>query len=84
MITYILLQVLISLVGTILFFLPNVTTLPFGMDDVLASGVGGVKAFIAVCPPLGILISAGLAYMSFRLVLLGVKVVLGHRAPVHN
>lgn len=84
MITYVILQVLISLVGGLLSWLPTITVLPFGIDGYLSTGIGYFRGLFGVFPFLSTILTVALAYLSFRLVLQGAKVVLGHRAPHHN
>lgn len=59
----------------------SVDVLPFGMDAILVSAVGSFKAFIHIFPPAQIVFNAFMIYISFRFVLLVMKLILGSRAP---
>jgi len=43
-------HIIISIVDAITFFLPDVTELPFGMQEVLEFVVGAIKGFVTVFP----------------------------------
>jgi len=72
-----------NFLGIIFSFLPNVDTLPYGIDAVITNGIGYYKYFASYFPPLTTVLTVGSIYISFRLALLFLKVFLGHRAPHH-
>lgn len=84
MITYIILAGFISLIGGVLAFLPVVTTLPFGIDDALSTTMGYWNTFANFLPPLAFLFQMTLWYLGFRVILMGLKLILGHRAPISH
>jgi len=84
MIIQLLLQILISGLNVIFGWLPDASTLPFGIDEILVDGVGQFKALMALIPPLETVFTAFMIYLSFRLGLILLKVFLGNRTPQHD
>jgi len=84
MITQFLFTIIITIFGAITQFLPDVTTLPFGMDELLISSTGYFKGFMGIFPPLQVVFGAFMIYLSFRLLLILLRVFLGGRTPHHN
>lgn len=58
---------LISLFNALTSIFPTVTALPFGIDDILVTGMGYVVFIISVFPPLGIMLNGLIFYWSFKL-----------------
>lgn len=84
MITFLLLDALINVVSALLSWLPVVTSLPFGLDGYLSTGIGFFRDIFSVFPFLSTVLTVALAYLGFRLSLMGVKAVMGNRTPSHN
>jgi len=61
-------------------FLPVVDTLPLGMDSVLSTAVGYFRGLMSIFPPLEVVFTAFLIYVSFRvsLILLNVFKIYHH------
>jgi len=84
MIWYAMIQTAIAFIGAFFAWLPNVNTLPWGIDGFLLTSISLVRRIGEVFPPIGILISFFLIYMGWRLTLLVVKLILGSRSPIHD
>lgn len=52
MILYLILTLIIGVVGIVLNVFPTVTELPFGVDSVMVTFVGTIKALLLIFPPL--------------------------------
>jgi len=61
-----LLGLIVSLAGMI----PQVTELPFGIDEVLTTGVGYVKYLGVVIPPIAIMYGGFQVILNFKVVML--------------
>lgn len=82
MITALLLQTLVEIVNAIFSSFGDVVTeLPFGVDAPLVTAFGYVHAFIQALPLFQTPFILILAYYSFKITLLGLKLLLGSRAP---
>lgn len=75
-------------IGTMLsaFFswLPQINTLPFGMDAVLSTAVGYYNYFASMNWPVVYPMQCAMIYLSFELTLLVIRVFLGSRTPIHT
>lgn len=56
-------------------WLPQVTVLPLGMDTALSTATGYFRSFMAVFPPLTVVFTAFIWYLSFRIMLLTLKLL---------
>lgn len=72
MLIQLLLISLISILNALTWVLPTVTTLPFGIDAILTTGMGYFVFIAAVFPPLAAIMSGFLFYFGFKL---GLKLV---------
>lgn len=61
------LQLIVSFLAMLLSRFPTITTLPFGIDEILVTGVGGYRALAVIFPPLDIVLTAFLIYLGFRI-----------------
>lgn len=75
MIWYWMLLAVGSLLNIMFSFLPRVTELPWGVETWLVNGVHMFNAFKDIFPPLGVLFTAFLAYLSFRVTLLTLRLL---------
>lgn len=67
MITQSIFSTMFSLFALLFNRLPQVTILPWGVDEILVQAVGSFKAFMAVFPPMQIVFNAFIIYISFRI-----------------
>jgi len=81
-------QILLSVISAFLYvifgWLPTITELPFGIDAVFVTAFGWLRYLITVAWPIQVILNCVLYYLSFRLLLLIVKVFLGSRTPHHD
>lgn len=77
-------NVIMNFFKVILGWLPIVTELPFGMDEIFVDAVGMFKSAMALFPPLQVVFTAFMVYLSFRLALIVLRLFIGHRAPSHD
>lgn len=89
MISQAIFSLLILVLGAVFGLLPDATTLPtwggVNLDTIFSNGFGYVRYLATIFPPLTVIISAASIYLGFRLILIIVKLVLGHRSPqVHQ
>jgi len=52
-----------------------ISELPWGIDSVLVSAVGGYKALAVFFPPLTVILTAFILYLSFRVILMVLKMI---------
>jgi len=57
------------------FGLSQITELPWGIDDVLTTGIGGYHALATYFPPLNVVMTAFIIYIGFRVVLMILRAV---------
>lgn len=81
MIFHFLLNIVVVLIGGLLFFLPEGSRLPFGIDEPMVTAAGWVHALMDVFWPMEIMLTVVLYYMLFRVSILVIKLFIGHRAP---
>lgn len=67
MLIQLLLVSLISLLNALTVILPTVVELPFGIDDILTTGMGYIVFIIGVFPPLGIMLNGLIFYWTFKI-----------------
>jgi hypothetical protein len=88
MITGYIVQVAVLLFTTAFSYLPDAKVLPtFGsvnLDALFMAGFGYVRFLASVFPPLTTIIECASIYITWRISLLVLKGILGHRTPVHN
>lgn len=73
MIWYYLLLFFGNLLAAVFSFLPVVETLPLGMDDALSNAMGYFGSFKSLFPPLAIVFTAFMWYLTFRITLVVLK-----------
>jgi len=78
-----LLQILVAFVNMLTLVIPQVSTLPFGMDDALIWITSLFNAFLVVFWPMQIVWTMFLWYLGYRAGLYVLKFFLGHRLPVN-
>ncbi len=66
MILQLVIVLILSAVAFPFAWLPDASVLPWGIDSILVSAVGGFKSMIVVFPPLGIVFQAFMIYLLFR------------------
>jgi len=64
-----------NLVNTVFSFLPRITELPLGMDSALSTAVGYFRTTMEIIPYLSTVFTAFLWYLSFRIVLLTLRLM---------
>lgn len=57
------------------FHLPIVSVLPFGIDPLLVSGMGNIRYIITAFPPLGIILTGFLFVLSWKLLVVVVRMI---------
>ena len=81
-----LLSVIANVLTVILSFLPAVTTLPniagYDIDTALTTGVGQAYQFANVVWPIWDVLLGALFLWTFHLLMLFVRLLIGHRSPV--
>lgn len=80
MLIQLLLTILINAINVLFFWLPSVTTLPFGIDGALTYIVQLYHGAMATLPYLEIVWTCFLYLLGFELLLVIMKVFLGSRA----
>lgn len=75
MITFYAFYSLFALLAVMFSILPQVSTLPFGLDDTMVQVVGYFNAISSLVPWLGVMFTAMLFYLNFRVVLMVAKVL---------
>lgn len=86
MIISLLINLVLLIFGSLFSFLPVVTALPtiggIDLDYYVRTGVGYFNFLASIFPPLTVVASAAIIYLTWKLVMLGLKLILGHRSPV--
>ncbi len=86
MIIAVLINIVLLIFSTLLGWLPDALVLPtsggVNLDTYIASGIGYFHGLVGVFPPLGVISSAAIIYLTWKLIVLALKVILGHRVPV--
>lgn len=72
----------VAFASIIFSWLPHVTTLPWGIDDFLVTTMGYWYAFLQVFWPLQIIWTFCIVYFTYRLSLIVLKFILGHRIAI--
>ena len=85
MLIMLLLNVIVIAIGGIFVWLPEVRTLPmiagYDIDSQLLLGMGYVNRFFETMWPLQIMWSGLLFLVAYYIIKMGVRFLLGHRAP---
>jgi len=85
MLIMLLLNVVVIALGGIFVWLPEVLVLPnivgYNIDGALITGMGYVNRVFEVLWPLAIMWAGFLYLMAYYIIKMGVKFLLGHRAP---
>jgi hypothetical protein len=80
-------NVIMAVFSLLLGWLPTIDKLPsligVNTDSVLSNGVSYFHRLILFFPPFQSILTASLFYLTFRIVMLLLKLVLGSRAPHH-
>lgn len=84
MITQILFTIIFSILGLFLNWLPLVTELPFGLDNLLQNMVGYYQSAMITVPYLEVVWECFLWIISFEIVLLIAKFAFGNRLPSNS
>lgn len=74
----------IAILNALTAFLPSVTTLPYGMDGYLIEAIGYWNSFIGIFPPFQDVFNAFCVYLGFRVTLMLLRLIFGHRAPASS
>jgi len=82
MIWYYILTFFGNMINATLSFLPEVTELPFGMDEILVNAVGYFRQFMSYFPPLQVMFTAFMIYISFRLLLVVLRLFKLYNNPI--
>jgi len=75
MIIQLLLSIVVNVLNILTAWLPTVDVLPLGMDTIVSTAFGYFKTFSSLFPPLLIVWTAFLWYMTFRIILLSLKLL---------
>lgn len=85
MIIAFLFNLIVLVIGAIFSILPEVSTLPsvggFDIDAALVAGIGQLNAFFTAFWPLSIMFQGFLVIMGYHALKIGIKFLIGHRAP---
>ncbi len=85
MIANIFLNIVVLIIGAIFSWLPVVTSLPtingFDIDSALVTGIGQLNTFLNTFWPIKYMIVGALTIFSYYILKMGLKFILGHRAP---
>jgi hypothetical protein len=85
MIINLLIDLVIYILGALLFLLPDVTKFPsimgFDIDTALVSGIGQLQTFMLAFWPLKIMFGGFLFLMGYYALKIGLRFIIGHRAP---
>lgn len=84
MITQYIFSFIIAVFSVIFGWLPEVTTLPLGIDSALVTLFGWLRSLVENVWPIQIILTCLLWYLSFRIGLMVLKFFIGHRAPKHD
>lgn len=84
MIIQLLIIALVSMVNALTSVFPLVTQIPFGIDDILTTGMGYIVFISGVIPPLGIMLNGFLFYYTFKLSLKLVAMIPIIRGLLHK
>ena len=88
MLIQLLIKVFIGMITVVFGWLPAGSTLPtFGtinLDTIFSTGFGYFHFLAGIFPPLTTVATAASIYLGWRLVLIVVKLILGHRTPAVN
>lgn len=87
MITQAIFNVIFSLIGILLAWLPSINTFPeilsVDVDELLVNGVAYFTRLSEIFPPFNSILIAATTYISFKIIMVLLKVVLGSRVPHH-
>lgn len=75
MIFFYLAKWVVALFTALTAWLPTVDTLPFGVEDYLAMGVGYFRALADFFPPLYTLLTVFVVYFGFKVTLMSLRLV---------
>lgn len=79
------LNVIVLFIGALFSWLPAVTALPtiagFNIDAALVTGIGSFNRFITFYWPIYILFQGALFLVGYYTIKIGLRFLLGHRAP---
>lgn len=75
------LNAIISVVGAMLAFLPDVEVLPWGTDEFFVNSVGYYKYVALFFPPLTLFLTLTLIFLAYKLTIILAKFFLGARLP---
>jgi len=74
-----------SIVAALTFWLPGAGQyplyLPWGLDDIVVSSFTYFKSFVAVFPPLEIVLQAFLLYLGWKIAMMFLRLFIGNRTP---
>lgn len=84
MLIQIFLQILISIINIIFSWLPLSNTLPLGLDSIFVTASSYFHGAMRTLPYLNIVWTCFLYALSFELLMIVLKLFLGHRSLGHN
>lgn len=67
MLIYFLLQIPIMIINVFTAWIPKISTLPFGLDEILTQGFGYLQFIILLIPPIGAMYTAFLWVVGFKI-----------------
>ena len=86
MIIALIINIVLLIFGSLFSFLPVVIKLPtigiIDLDYYFTTGVGYFKFLTQIFPPFEIIAQCAIIYLTWKLTVLGLRVILGHRTPV--
>lgn len=88
MIIAFLFNLIVIVIGAIFSLLPIVETLPtingFDIDAAMVTGIGSLNAFFAAFWPIKIMFQGFLVILGYHALKMGLRFLIGHRAPGHD
>ena len=85
MLFYNILKSLVDAMNVVFAYMPDGRTLPIilgvDIDNIFSTGIAYVRLLAAIFPPFTTLMVCASVYLTWRLIVLGLKVALGSRAP---
>lgn len=84
MLIQLLIQIVLSVLDVLFFWLPVADLLPLGSDQAFLTFFGYIRSFVERMWPLQIIYECFLYFAGFMLLMVVLKLFLGHRVPKHD
>lgn len=70
-----LLQLPVSFLSVLVSIFPTITQLPWGLDDIVVSGIGYIHYMALILPPIGILLQGFMYFIYFKITMMFLKMI---------